>query len=152
MPEWYIQVGYKIIQTQVVQSLVPYVTLVALFIFLYSKRAWDSKFTMDEYVTRSTGQQQYKSVYAGGEYVIHYKYSLVVNIIYVSMMYGVAMPILFPIAAFSLFNVWVTERIAVSYIVRLPPALDQKLTHNCINLLKWAPLLFLANGYWMISN
>lgn len=36
--------------------------------------------------------------------------------------------------------------------MKQPPALDDKLIRNCIRMLKWAPLLLLANGYWMISN
>jgi hypothetical protein len=34
----------------------------------------------------------------------------------------------------------------------MPAAMDDKLTNNCVNMLKWAPILFLVNGYWMISN
>ena len=45
----------------------------------------------------------FKKVYGGGDYVIHFKYS-VLNVVYVTMMYGIGMPILFPIAALNLFN------------------------------------------------
>ena len=40
----------------------------------------------------------------------------------------------------------------VAYYMRQPPALDDKMIRNCIRMLKWAPLFFLGNGYWMISN
>lgn len=36
--------------------------------------------------------------------------------------------------------------------MKQPPALDDKLLKNCLEMLKWAPLLFLCNGYWMVSN
>ena len=36
--------------------------------------------------------------------------------------------------------------------MKLPPALDDKLTKNCINMLQMAPIVLLFNGYWMISN
>jgi len=39
-------------------------------------------------------------------------------------MYGIGLPILFPIAAFTLINIWITERIIVAYYTKLPPALD----------------------------
>lgn len=58
------------------------------------------------------------------------------------------MPLLFPIAAFTLFNCWVVERIMVAYFMKVPPALDDKLTNNALNILKYAPLFLLANGYW----
>jgi len=40
------------------------------------------------------------------------------------MLYGVGMPLLFPLAAFNFFNQYICERITVAYIVQLPPALD----------------------------
>jgi len=76
----------------------------------------------------------------------------ILNIVFMTMMYGVGMPILFPIAAFNFMNQYIAERIIVSYNVPLPPALDDKLTKNMIALLYYAPLLMLFNGYWMLSN
>lgn len=68
------------------------------------------------------------------------------------MLYGIGMPLLFPIGAFNFFNQWVTERIIVAYQMRLPPALDDKLTINCINMLKFSPLMMLMNCFWMVTN
>ena len=67
-------------------------------------------------------------------------------------MYGLGLPLLFPIAAASIFSQWVNERLNVAYVTKLPPSLDDKLTNNAITSLKWAPLLFCFNSYWMISN
>lgn len=68
------------------------------------------------------------------------------------MMYGIGMPLLFPIAGFNLLNQYICERIIVAYYMKQPPALDNKLITNCLKMLKWAPLLMLMNGYWMLSN
>lgn len=68
------------------------------------------------------------------------------------MLYGMGIPLLFPIAAFTMFNSWVCEQVIVAYQMRLPPALDDKLTINAINMLKMAPLVMLTNCFWMISN
>ena len=46
----------------------------------------------------------YKTLYSGPEYVLHFKYSEVLNVTFIAMMYGLAMPILFPIACLNLFN------------------------------------------------
>lgn len=152
MPVWYAEVGAKIVQTMLINSILPYVGLVTGFMIPYAKRLLDSKFTGNPYKTKKTSMAQYKDLYCGADYVIHFKYSGVLNIVYITMMYGMGMPILFVLAAFNFFNQWVCERIIVAYQVKLPPALDDKLTINCINMLKWAPLLLLFNGYWMISN
>jgi hypothetical protein len=36
--------------------------------------------------------------------------------------------------------------------MRLPPALDDKLTLNALSMLKYAPLLLLFNAYWFVTN
>ena len=67
-------------------------------------------------------------------------------------MYGIGMPILFPVAALNFLNQWICERIIVSYYVRLPPALDDTLTNNAVKMLKGAPIIMIMNAYWMVSN
>lgn len=62
------------------------------------------------------------------------------------------MPLLFPIAALNLVNMAVCERIFVAKLVKLPPMMDDKLTKNAIDALKFAPLMMITNGYWMLSN
>jgi len=135
-----------------INSIMPYIGLCTTFAIPALKRKLDRKFGSDVYVTKKTSMAMYKALYTGSEYVIHFKQSGILNITYMTMMYGVGMPILFPIAAFNFFNQYVCERIIVSYNVPLPPALDDKLTNNMISLFYWSPLLMLFNGYWMLSN
>lgn len=94
----------------------------------------------------------FKYLWNEGDYIIHFKYSSVMNTVYVTLMYGIGLPILFPISAFSLFNLWVSERISIAYYSKLTPALDDTLTINALSVLKWAPLILLMNCYWMLSN
>lgn len=135
-----------------INAILPYVGLTTGFLIPMIKRGLDRKFSGNPYKTKKTSMAGYKDLYSGADYVIHFKYSGVLNIVYITMMYGMGMPILFVLAAFNFFNQWVCERIIVAYQVKLPPALDDKLTINAINMLKWAPILLLFNGYWMISN
>jgi len=48
------------------------------------------------------------------------------------MMYGLGLPILFPIAAFTYGLFWLHEKYHMAYTYRLPPSFDDKLTHNAI--------------------
>jgi len=152
MPEWYGVVGFLITKTMIINSIMPYIGLCTAFAIPALKRKMDRKFGSDVYVTKKTSMAMYKTLYSGAEYVIHFKNSGILNITYMTMMYGVGMPILFPVAAFNFFNQYLCERIIVSYNVPLPPALDDNLTNNMISLFYWAPLLMLLNGYWMLSN
>jgi hypothetical protein len=149
---WYYNIGEVIVQTMLINSLLPYITIAMGFGIPWLKKKLDSKFSGDPYNTKKTAMAQYKDLYSGNEYVIHFKCAGVINIVWVTMFYGVGLPILFPLAAFNFFNQFICERITVAFMVRLPPALDDQLTNNLIEKCKFAPLLMMMNGYWMLSN
>ena len=71
---------------------------------------------------------------------------------FVTMLYGIGLPILFPIAILSLFVFWATERWQMAYCYQLPPSMDDRMTQNAMNLLSYTPILFLLNGFWMLGN
>lgn len=136
----------------IINSFMPYVGLITAFGIPALLRWLDRGRTNDLYSTKKTSMAVYRALYSGKEYVIHFKQSGLINIVFVSLMYGIGMPGLFPIAAFNFLNQYIAERIIVSYNVPLPPSLDDRLTKSVISILQYAPLLLLANGYWMISN
>jgi hypothetical protein len=94
----------------------------------------------------------YVEVHSGPVFFIHYKYSAILNIAFVTMMYGMGLPILFPIAALSFFTLYCMEKILLHYVYREPPMYDEKLNKNALAILTYCPILFLAFGYWMLSN
>lgn len=150
MPNWYHEVGNKIVKAMIINSIMPYVTLCTSVGIPKVMRWLDNK--GDPYKSKKTSMAQYKKLHGGADYIIHFKYSNILNVCYITMMYGVGMPILFPIAAFNFLNQWFCERVIVAYCMKLPPALDDMLLKNFVRMLRFSPLLFLANGYWMASN
>jgi hypothetical protein len=67
-------------------------------------------------------------------------------------MYGLGIPILFPIALFAFITLYIMEKGMIYYSYRQPPLYDDLLNNNALNLLSWAPLLFLSFGFWMFSS
>lgn len=67
-------------------------------------------------------------------------------------MYGIGLPILFPIAVISFLVLYLVERSMIFYSYRQPPLYDEKLNNNALEILSWSPLLFLIFGYWMFSS
>ena len=47
--------------------------------------------------------------------MIHFKYSAILNIAFVTLMYGAGIPILFPIAVLSYIILYTVERLSVAY-------------------------------------
>ena len=77
--------------------------------------------------TRCTTPQQYINLYSGPEFLIHFRYSQTLNIIYVTMMYGPSLPILFPIAFLSFLITYFLEIFMLFYVYRVPITYDETL-------------------------
>lgn len=88
----------------------------------------------------------------GKDMPIHFKYSDCLNITFLAMLYGLGMPIMFPMAALIVTNQRLAERIQVAYNYRQPPAMDNSLSNSVLSILKYAPLMLLFNGYWLMDN
>lgn len=67
-------------------------------------------------------------------------------------MFGMGLPMLFPIAVFALLVLYLVEKGMIYFSYRQPPLYDDLLNNNALSLLCWAPLLFLSIGYWMLSS
>lgn len=157
-PRWYATVGNTLVNTMILNAFMP-----PVYEAITNALAWLSQ-SIDngwrcckpkkerDYFTKKTQIYQYLELYTGPDYIVHYKYSGVLNITFVTMMYGFGLPMLFPIAFVSYFVIWATERYQLAYTYQLPPAMDDKMTQNAMSLLSYTPLLFLLNGYWMLSN
>lgn len=74
------------------------------------------------------------------------------NIVFITMMFGAGLPILFPIAAASLTTLFCLEKFMLYYVYKQPPAYDEKLNNSVIANIAYAPLFLLGFGYWMLSN
>lgn len=91
-------------------------------------------------------------VYSGPVYYMHYKYSSIMTNTFITFMYGFGMPILFPLACVSFIVLYTVEKWLLFYGYRLPPMYDERLSQDVLNKLQFAPILYLAFGYWMCSN
>jgi hypothetical protein len=83
---------------------------------------------------------------------MHYKYSSIQNIVFITMMFGAGLPRLFPIAAVSFIVLYLLEKYMLYYVYKSPPAYDEKLNNSVLSNLSFSPLLLLSFGYWMFSN
>jgi len=108
--------------------------------------------SMDKNRTKKTSIKAYMDIYLGPTYYMHYKYSTVLNICFVTFMYGFGMPILFPVAVVSFIILYFIEKTMLYYSYRMPPMYDERLSHSVLHKLRLAPVFYLAFGYWMGSS
>ena len=126
-PKWYTLVGNNIVQTMFINAFMPIITETIPVVVSGLKRCVDRGFCTSRdsvYSTKQTQIYSYIDLYVGPDYVIHFKYSQILNVTFVTMMYGLGMPILFPIAAVSYFIFYIVERYQVAFTYPMPPALD----------------------------
>ena len=94
----------------------------------------------------------YKAAYTGKEWQIHFKYSDALNISFLAMLYGMGMPIMFPMAMIIISNQRLAERVQVAYNMRQPPAMDNALSKSVLSILKFGPICLLFNAFWLLDN
>jgi len=78
-------------------------------------RKMDRSWSKDEYKTKKSSMQLYIDLYSGPEYLIHFKYSILLNICFVVLMYGMGIPFLFFVASLAYFILFSVERLVVAY-------------------------------------
>jgi hypothetical protein len=130
----------------------PYINVVKESIIGKLKQRLDTKCKGDPFLTKKRTIQTYKAVYTGKDMPIHFKYSDCLNITFLAMLYGLGMPIMFPMAALILQNQRLAERIQVAYNYKQPPAMDNSLSDSVLSIMKYAPLMLLFNGFWLMDN
>ena len=91
-------------------------------------------------------------MYCGPEYIIHFKYSYMLNVVFMTFMFGAGMPILFPIGLASFLIFYLVERLSLAYSSQKPPMFDHHINLTAISILLLAPILFCSFGYWMMTN
>lgn len=101
-----------------IQMFMPLSGLVCTFGYNKAMQLYDSKGTCDPYVTRQNTMFWYKAYNGSAEYLMHFKYSDSLNVIFVTLMYGLTMPMLFPIAAITLKLQNICEKITVAWAAR----------------------------------
>lgn len=149
---WFQNIGNTLIGAMFFNIYWPVLEFFSFWGMRTGYRLLDRTFGCNADRTKKTTIQQYVELYSGPTFFIHYKYSSILNITFVTMMYGVGIPILFPFAAFSIFVLYCVEKIMVHYSYRQPPMYDEKLNNNVLKIMTYAPLLFLSFGYWMLSS
>jgi len=67
-------------------------------------------------------------------------------------MYGIAIPLLFPLAVFTYLNQYICEKLTLAFFYQHPPSYDDKLNKAALMILKWPPVLLCFFGYWCLGN
>lgn len=151
---WYILIGPTIVKTMMLLSVFPYINFAFFYAIRLLRRFLDSGWTCCRRRKKSklSTVQQYVDLYSGPEIEMYFKYSNVLNLTFVALTHGPALPLLFPLALLGIFNNYFVERLCLAYYYKQPPMLDNSLNQQALNTLQQAPLLMLFFAYWYLGN
>jgi hypothetical protein len=100
--------------------------------------------------TKSIGG--YVELIANEEMALFDCYSHIIVIVLINMLYGVGIPVLFPLTLFAWISLYVFGRVATVYYYKKSPMMDNSMNKNAIIILKWAVHLYTLAGYWFLTN
>lgn len=150
--DWFRFTGNVILGAMIFNAFYPIMEFLGFYFLRLIKRLIDTGCTLNKSKTRTKSVRAYVEIHAGPIFYIHFKYAAVLNIVFVTMLFGFGIPILFPLAAFSLAIMYFLETALLYYSYRAPPAYEKEISVKVLKLLIWAPLFYLAFGYWMASS
>ena len=68
------------------------------------------------------------------------------------MIFGIAIPMVFPITLIALINLYLFDKITLIYFNRAPPKYDDKLDNRAHIILSGAPFIGLLFNYFVLGN
>eukprot|EP00117_Sycon_ciliatum_P041124 scpid37102/ scgid30137/ len=150
--EWYNDIGASFVITMGTAAVMPAVQFGIAFAQKLVFQWMDRGFTCNYSKTKKNTIQSYINLYSGPEYMMHVKYSGMMNVLFVCFMYGLAIPALFPISLLAFTVLYLVEKYTITYFFRKPPMFDEKLNESSISKMKWAPIFMMFFGFWCLSN
>ena len=123
---WYKDVGKIITSTMTNIIFWPILEFCGFFTLRYLARFYDRGCCCccRKNLTKKKTIQDYVDLYAGPVYFIHYKYSYILNVVFITFMFGAGIPILFFQALAALIVLYVCERLTLAYSCIPPPMYD----------------------------
>ena len=95
---------------------------------------------------------KFLDLYAGPEYPFYYKCANTNLMVFICLIFGPAMPLLYFISLFALAIQYTTDRLLLTYFYRIPPKFSEKLTLQNIRIISFVPIFSLMFTFWAFTN
>ena len=149
--EWYTIVGVSIVTTCFFDAINPIFNF-GFWCMAGCKRCLDRSCTCNMSKTHQTIQQEYELLYRGPEFQFEARYSKLIAMTFITLMYSSAIPILYPAGcALTIIMYWADKVLFLRHY-RLPPRYGRRLAGRVVAVMEWAIILHLFFGLYMLSN
>lgn len=105
-------------------------------------------FEKTKYKTKCESIDQYMSVHGGLTFHRHWRYGQVLTLVYMCMLFGAAIPILFPVTCLSLYIYFHEQIILIFKLYDVPPKHSAGINIAFIQAMRPAPLILFLFSFW----
>jgi hypothetical protein len=95
---------------------------------------------------------EFLELHGGPEYNFYYKTANTTIMVFITLIFGPALPVLYIISLLSIGSTYFIDRLALTYFYRLPPKYSDKLTLLNLRIMSFAPLISLTFTFWLYNN
>ncbi|TYZ57587.1 hypothetical protein PybrP1_013208 [[Pythium] brassicae (nom. inval.)] len=143
--DWYPTVGMGITTTMLINAFLPQLQLfVHMFIVSPLRRELKRR--------RIRTQDQMNKLYAGPVFDISMRYPMILNSVFVTMVFCGGSPVLLFIASLAAAGTYWFDKLSIVYLYSVKTAYSEELGEIALGLLPWSLVLHLGFSTWMYGN
>lgn len=156
--DWYKDIGQQIMILMTIFAFQPVIDFITEYIFKRTARFYYRVFVHNKKRSEQSKMNIqndfliFMDLHAGPDYPFYYKVANTNLVVFVCLMFGGSMPILYFIGMFATAITYFMDRLTLTYFYRLPPKFTEKLNIDSLKLMSFAPLLGLMILTWQYTN
>lgn len=152
--QWFLDIGSLIAETTAISIFSPTIEALTFYGIRILGRCVDQRSCCpcNKKNTNAKTMQKFEALYSGPLFFVHYRLAFVVNIIFLTFLFGPMMPLMFPIATAGLIFNYISEKLRMAYSYQKPPMYDSSLSQHTLSALGYAPILYCLSAAWIFSN
>jgi hypothetical protein len=152
IPEWYLNVGTTLLMTMLINVVsLPIINLTILFLKAIG-RCCDRRCKCDKRVTKKKTQTKWNQLYTGPDFMIDLRYSQILNVVFICLLYGSGLPLLFVSTFLNLIIIYWLDKFFLLKICKNPKNFDDKLEISVRRVLYIILVIHLGVAVWVYGN
>ena len=125
--EWYQVVGSQLFATLILMSIRPVIEMAFEILAVKIKRSMKDR-NYKHHTNNYSDALKYEEMFAAPEYNFHKKIASINATVFITIVFGIAFPIMYIVCIFAFFVKYVVERFTLARFYRLPKKHSQLLT------------------------
>ena len=133
------------------QILTPHIGLCLHSIYIFLVRCFDRRCSLNKSVTKRVIQADYEDLYTGPDFLLQIRYAQLLCTVFVTVSYSSGLPILYPIAAVSLFCMFWVDKILILRYHKITSGYTKWTSRQVVKIMPLAAVAHILFGFFMYS-